>query len=231
MALTWANARAKVRGDLWRPQSSGLPDDQVDRALHASLLDLESKRDWLWLQNINSTLAMPSDDQKLAEPTDLRTVQSLAFLDTGLGTTYDVLELSPIATVRAAARGTSNGLPQQYCRASGYFYLDSQVATGKKFELIYESRTPSDLDAAIAAGSNTTLSLHQQAVIAKACAVLSLTFLKNEAEAARQQTAYDDMVNRLIDEEDAARGDDYGGSVQPDTSYRDAAFGNGGCGG
>jgi hypothetical protein len=39
------------------------------------------------------------------------------------------------------------------------------------------------------------------------------------------------MVQRLIDEEDAARGDDYGGSVQPDTSYRDAAFGFGGRGG
>jgi hypothetical protein len=147
-----------------------LPDDQVDRALHASLLDLESKRDWLWLQNINSTLAMASDDQKLAEPADLRAVESLAFIDTGLGTTYDILELAPLAGVRAMARGTSNGFPTQYNRSGASSISIARSRPAKKFELIYESRTPSDLDAAIAAGSNTTLSLHQQPVIAKACA-------------------------------------------------------------
>jgi hypothetical protein len=48
--LSWSAARDKVRGDLWRKGTTAIPDDVVDRALHASILDIESRRKWQWLE-------------------------------------------------------------------------------------------------------------------------------------------------------------------------------------
>jgi hypothetical protein len=98
-------------------KSSGLPDDQVDRALHASLLDLESKRDWLWLQNINSTLAMASDDQKLAEPADLREPSSRSLSSIPASAPHTTFWSCPRSRGARDARGTSNGFPAQYNRS------------------------------------------------------------------------------------------------------------------
>lgn len=225
MSITWSQARTKLRGDLWRT-STGVPDDVCDRALHASLLELEGERRWLWLQGLNTTLTMATAAADLAAPADLSSVSALAYLSGTSG--YDILGVQPLSHVRQASRGASAGAPGCYALHGGRFYFDTIVATGDDFELIYTARTPRDLTAAVAAGDgNATLDREETAIIANACHYVSLGYLKNEENAARHRAVFERHLQRLFDEEDEARGDEHGGCIAADTFYRDAAQGFG----
>lgn len=223
MPITWVNARAKVRGDLWRPGINGIPDDVCDRALHASLLELEAERRWLWLENIVTPLTMSVEADHIDAPLDLRSVTTLALLQGA--TAYDVLTVDTLARVRAEGRGSYSTWPSRYALSGGKFYFDATVPQDRQFELIYTARTPEDLDTAVAASSNVTLNLNQTAIIANACHYACLSYLKNDEEAARQRAVWARHLDRLTAVEDEARGDLTGGSVTPDTGYQDAAFG------
>jgi hypothetical protein len=119
--LSWSAARDKVRGDLWRKGTTGIPDDVVDRALHASILDVESRRNWQWLEQINSTFTLGADAASIALPAQCSRVQSLAvFVNTNPFS--DPLELVPLQTAARDGR-LSKGLPgllrdQQWRRIS-----------------------------------------------------------------------------------------------------------------
>lgn len=225
MAITWAGARTKVRGDLWRPGSSGVPDDVCDRALHSSLLELEAVRRWLWLQNLSTTPAVVTPADNIAVSANLRSVSSVAYIN---GQSNEILTVAPLARIRELARGASAGAPTFYALHDSKLYFDTLIPAGGQFELIATHRTPQDLTEAVAAGdTNATLDQQEQAIIANACHYVALSYLKNEAEAARQRAVYDRIESRLIDVEDEARSDLHGGGIIPDTAYRDAAFGAG----
>ena len=102
--------------------------------------------------------------------------------------------------------------------------LDTAVAVGSVFELIYKSRTPDLIEQAIATPP-VTLWLRQTAVIAAACAEVALGYLKNDAEYGRQERRYQMQISILTDEEDEARTDEFGAGIIPDTEMRVAAFG------
>jgi hypothetical protein len=57
----WRFIADVVRGPRQSPKGSlaqgatAIPDDSVDRALHASILDIESRRKWLWLENLTGS--------------------------------------------------------------------------------------------------------------------------------------------------------------------------------
>ncbi len=220
--LTWTEARAKVRGDLWRTGTQGIPDDVCDRALHASLLDLESQRRFLWLEDVILTVAMAAADDKLAQQ-GISSISSIAYLSSPSG--YDVLDLVPLQIVRTKARGSAPGAPSCYAFSNGTVYFDTQVPIGGQFELVAHVRTPKDLDAAVAAASNETLAREQQAVLSRACFYVAGTYLKDSENAARHEGAWERHLLRILDEEDEARGSVNGGLIVPDTAYRDAAFG------
>jgi hypothetical protein len=220
---SWAAARDMVREDLWRRTTSALPDDQVDRGLHTALLELESERRWLWLENLQGALEMGVDAETVALPASVKSVSSIAYLS---GTTgYDILIQKPLPMVRQVARGSQNGFPTFYAISNQQLYFDCSVAQGGQFELIFKSACPRYIEQAIATPP-ITLTLQGPAVIARACAHIALTYLKNEEEAARQQAAYDRILDRLFNEEDEARTDSAGGGcIQPDDSLHRAAFG------
>ncbi|HEV2078703.1 MAG TPA: hypothetical protein VGR19_02235 [Allosphingosinicella sp.] len=224
MTITWAGARTKVRGDLWRTGSAGIPDDVCDRALHASILEIEGERRFRWLQDLTTPLTALVEADNIPAPADTSSVGTLAYLN---GTSsYDVLDAVSLARIREEARGAGVGRPSLYCFHDGKFYFDTRVAIGSQFELIYASRTSRDLVVAVAAGdTNATLQREQATVIKGACAEVALSYLKNEVEAARQRRSFESKLELLSNEEDEARTDDYGGGIQPDTCYRDAAFG------
>ena len=206
----------KVRGDLWRPGTSGVPDDVCDRALHASLLEIEAERRWLWLENIRHSADVDEEVAVIPLPPDLRSVTSLAMqLDDGC---LDApLTTLPIGQIRFMASNQSgSGWPRHYALTGGEAFLDCNVPAGTSFDLVYTAGTPERVEDAAAAATNTTLSLHQAIVIAGACASVALTYLKNEAEAARQQTFFTKALDRLSTIEDDARGDVYGGLIVPD---------------
>lgn len=220
---SWDDARGKVREDLWRRSTSALPDDQLDRALHSALLELEAERRWLWLENVQGALEMPVEAESVALPASVKSVTNLAFLS---GTTgYDEMIQRPLAYVRQLARGSQSAYPTFYAISNGTLYFDSAVAQGRQFELFFTSGCPRYRADAIATPP-ITLTLQEPAIIALAAYHVALTYLKNEEEAARQRTAYERILDRLFNEEDQARSDTMGGGcIQPDDSLHNAAFG------
>lgn len=224
--LTWSAARTKVRGDLWRPGTTGVPDDVCDRALHASLLEVEQARRFLWLENISRTVALVAASATFLLPVDYRSIASVSLVRTD-GKIDAPLERINVAQAKmSAAAVLSAGLPTAYGLNGTTVYLDAKADVGQLFELVGITRTPDDLDAAVAGyATNVTLQLHQALVIAGACAEVAATYLRNDRVFALQRATFQRRLDRLIDAEDEARSDTTGGRVQPDTAYQEMAGG------
>lgn len=221
---SWADARDKVRRDVWRPSSGALPDDQVDRAIHSALLELEAERRWLWLEGINGTLTTLAITSVLNIPASVKSVTSLAYVN-GV-TVYDILDQEPVAQVRQSSRGTAAGYPVAYAISNGVIYLDSTVKSGAEFEMFFTSGCSRDRAAAILTPP-FTLTREMPAVVANACSMVALSYLKDEEESARMRALYERILDRLMVEEDTARADaQMGGSIVPDSYYHQAAFGS-----
>lgn len=205
--LSWEGARAKVRGDLWRPGNS-LPDDVVDRALHASVLDLEGECKWLWLEELTAIVSLDADAEFIDLPPTIGRVSSVSVRR---GEYPDLLDEATLTQVRATV-SSDIGYPARWAMANGRIALDSRASAGTVFELIVTSQTPEVLEDALASPA-VTLQLQQQAVIANACHHVALGFMKNAEEAARQRAIYDRIVERLLNVE----AEKHGGMIQPDT--------------
>ncbi len=216
--VSWADVRTKVRGDLWRP-GNGVSDDVVDRALHASLLEIEAERKWLWNENVQAVLTVDTDANFVDLSPSIGSVTALSYTHQGA---HDPLTPLPLVNVRELAAGTTGGSPMYYALGEGpVLYFDTLVAGGATFELIFSAQCPELLEDAVDSFS-ITMSKHQQAVIALASSYVALSFLKNEQEAARQRSAYERHLDRMMNKEDQQRG---GGFVQPDNDYFIAAHG------
>ena len=211
--LSWEGARAKVRGDLWRPGNS-LPDDVVDRALHASVLDLEGECKWRGLEALLAIVSLDADAEFIDLPPTIGRVSSVSVRR---GEYPDLLDEVTLTQVRATF-ASDIGYPARWALANGRIALDSRASAGTIFELIVTSQTPEVLEDALASPA-VTLQQQQQAVIANACHHVALGFMKNAEEAARQRAIYDRIVERLLNVE----AEKHGGMIQPDT------YGNG-CG-
>lgn len=224
MGVTWATARTKVRGDLWRQGSSGVPDEVCDRALHASILELEQARRFLWLENVSRPVTLTAPAATIPSPSDLRSIASISYVRPD-GKLQDPLERVTLERARISAAWVfSVGLPTAYAWDGSTISLDAKADTGSTLDIIGIFSTPEDVDAAVAIGdANVTLSLHQAAVIAGACAEIAQTYLKNDQEFLRQRAAFERRLERICDREDEARGDNRGISVVPDTAYQDMA--------
>lgn len=225
MALTWAQARDKVRGDLWRPGPTGVPDDVCDRALHASLLEIEGARRFSWLEDCRRTVALVAATSSFAFPTDLRSLGSLSLVRQD-GKVEPPLERVTVERAKySAAQTLSTGLPTAYALADGTIWLDAKADIGQAFDIVGFFATPDDLDAAIAAGAaNVTLQTQQVAVFHGACEQVAI-WMKNDAEAARRRAAFDRRLETICDRDDELREDTFGGGVQPDTAYQEMAGG------
>jgi hypothetical protein len=223
MTIGWQDARDKVRGDLWRLGTTGVPDDVCDRALHASLLDIEAERRWLWLEDIASTIPIAERANKIVSPSSYRAFTSVSVVSPE-GVVDDPLAIMPVALIRVLQSQGTIGWPQGYANSGGWIYLDSSLDVGFSIEIIGTLKTPDVIEDAIsAAETNVTLQSQQTAVIAGAAAHVSLSYRKDEAEAARQTAVRNRIVERLKDADDDARSDLFGGCVLPDTYYRDLA--------
>jgi hypothetical protein len=205
--LTWQDARQKVRGDLWRPGNS-LPDDQVDRALHASVLDLEGEAKWLWLEQLTTIVSLDEDADGIDLPLTVSRVTSIAVRRDAYA---EPMNQQPIQTVRANV-GSDIGDPSAWAMGDSRIWFDSRAQVGTEFEIVLSIATPRRLELALQSPSYT-LAVEQQAVIAKACSYLALNFMKNADEAARQRAVYDSILERLLDVE----ADQRGGMIQADT--------------
>lgn len=221
----WEDARDKVRKDLWRPSSTALPDDQVDRALHSALLELEAERRWLWLEGLTGSLTLEAEADNVALPGTIKSVTSIAYLSGSTG--YDILDQELIQAVRQAARGATVGSPTYYARTDRTLYFDTKLPIGAELELIFTSGCSPYLDLAIASPP-VTLTLQMPAIVARAASHVALTYLHDTEKAQRQQTAYETILTRLMTEEDTARADGAGGgTIQPDDGMYFAAHGYG----
>lgn len=205
--LSWEGARSKVRGDLWRPGNS-LPDDVVDRALHASVLDIEGECKWTWLEELTAIVTLDAISEFIDLPPTIRAVSSVGVKTGGF---LDPMDAVPLAAIRTNL-GTDVGFPGRWAMMNSQIALDCRAAAGTEFELIVTSQTPEVLEDALASPA-VTLQLQQQAVIANACHHVALGFMKNADEAARQRAIYDRIVERLLNVE----AEKHGGMVQPDT--------------
>ena len=205
--ISWADARSKVRGDLWRPGGS-LSDDVVNRALHSSILDLEGEAKWLWLEQLVAIATLELDADHLDLIPAIGRVTSIAVRR---DTWADPMTQRPLQTVRSSI-GNDVGDPSSWALADRVVYFDSRVQAGTTFEMVVSIATPRRLEAAVVSPSYT-LAEQQQAVIAKACSYIAASYMKNADEAARQRAVYDSIVQRLLDVEAENRG----GMIQPDT--------------
>jgi hypothetical protein len=205
--LDWEGARAKVRGDLWRPGNS-LPDDVVDRALHASVLDIEGECKWLWLEELTAIVTLDEESEFIDLPPTVGRVSSVGIRRDAF---LDELDEVTLSVIRQNI-STDVGDPARWAMTNGRIAIDSRAQAGTVFELIVSSQTPEVLEDALASPA-VTLGLQQQAVIANACSHVALGFMKNADEAARQRAIYDRIVERLHNVEAEKRG----GMIQPDT--------------
>jgi hypothetical protein len=222
--LSWSDARDKIRSDLWRKGTTAIPDDAVDRALHASILDVESRRTWLWLEQVNGTITLGADADRLTLPTGCSRVQSLSvFYNTNPFS--DPLELVPLPKLREMV-GAQKTFPSYYALSNGQAFFDCVVPSGTKFEMIFQAKCP-DLVTDAVATPPYTLGLHQQACLAGAKALVALEYLHDDDKATRANAAFENHLRRMEDADDQVRDDDRGGSVQPYTAIQDAAFGLG----
>lgn len=221
MAISWSAARTKVRGDLWK-SASGVPDDVVDRALHSSLREIESKRRWLWLEKVSLQAALVADANTIALPADLQSVETLSFQRADDDFFDPPLQRVLVTEARMLASSVSFGWPSKYGLNGLTAYLDCTAPAGSRFDLVYNAKTPTRLEDAIAAASLVTLDLQQNMVIAGAAASVALSFLRDENNAGRHQAKFDRMLLALEDEDDAARTDVTGPRIMPDTAYQDA---------
>ena len=222
MALSWADARTKVRGDLWK-SATALPDDVVDRALHAALLKIESERRWLYLENLLLTTALVAATDEIVAPDNCKSIDTLSYVRDG---DKEVLKREQLATVRRLAANSSGNWPTFYAFHDGNIYFDCTVPIGRQFEIIYKAATPALMDAAIAgAATNPTLELHQQAVISHACFQIAGGRLRNRELARTHSDIFDSHLERMENADDEARADLTGPTIAPDTGYYDSAFG------
>jgi hypothetical protein len=221
-ALTWSAARDKVRLDLWRKGSTAIPDDVVDRALHASILDIESRRKWQWLENVSATLTLDPAAGLWSLPPGVGIIQSISYFSPS-GVYPNPLELLPLVKIRAM-QGPVGGYPTAYALSNGVVFFDCIVPALTKFEIVFQAHCPDVLDDAVETPP-VTLGLHQQAVLAGAKALVALEFLHDDAKAQRNQAALEAHVGRMEDRDDQLRGDDTGGTIQPYTDIFAAAHG------
>jgi hypothetical protein len=150
-ALSWSAARDKVRGDLWRKGTTAIPDDVVDRALHASILDIESRRKWQWLENVTSSISS----------TLTRTMSNLpascgAF---SRSRSSSARTLGPTARARSAREAARDGrqqrgYPSHYALSNGVAFFDCTVpgADAVRADLSGEVPGPARRRGRIAAG-------------------------------------------------------------------------------
>ena len=223
--LSWSAARDKVRGDLWRKGTTAIPDDVVDRALHASILDIESRRKWQWLENVTSAIVLVDDANFIELPAICGVVQSLAVRVNG-NPFSNPLDLMPLAKLRDLV-GSGRGYPSYYALSNGSAFFDCIAPGGTRLELIFQAKCPDLLDDAVTTPP-LTLGLHQQAVLAGAKSLVALEYLHDDDKAARNNAAFEKHVARMEDRDDQLRGDDRGGTIQPYTELHDAAYGPGG---
>lgn len=217
-SVSWSDVRAKVRGDLWRP-GNGVSDDVVDRALHASLLEIESERRWLWNENVQAALTVEEAARSVSLSPSIGSITALSYTHQGR---HDPLTPLPLANVLELASPSSSGSPAFYALGEGpMLHFDTLVPAGSTFSLIFNASCPEQLGDATDTFS-ITMNKHQQAVIALASSYVALTFLKNEQEAARQRSGYERHLDRMMNQEDQQRG---GGFIQPDNDYFIAAHG------
>jgi hypothetical protein len=222
-SLTWSAARDKVRSDLWRKGATAIPDDSVDRALHASILDIESRRKWLWLENLSGTLELSAASDRLFLPAACGRVQSLSVFQ-GTNPWSEPLERVNLSKLREMV-GSTNGYPTLYALGDeDVAFFDCTVPASTRFEIIFQAECPDLLEDAVESPP-VTLGLHQQAVLAGAKALVALEFLHDDDKANRNSAAFENHIRRMEDKDDQLRGDDRGGSILPNTALQDAAFG------
>lgn len=222
--LTWDEARSKVRSQLWRTGDDGIPQDQVDRALLAALLELEAERDWHWLENINASLTVtPSQDFVNLDDDSVKHIENIAFKR---GTTgYEPLIAEPLARVRERAEGSTSGVPCFYALSRGTIYFDTTLEDNAEFEMIFTAGCPVFLAKAIFSPS-ITLTMQQQAVMPLAASYVALEYMKNSEEHARQRGSYERHLRRLENEDDSYNEEQAGGGgIIPDLYFQHLAHG------
>lgn len=223
-ALTWLEARDKVRGDLWRPGTSGVPDENVNRALHASILEIEADRRWLWLETILSTIELDAAASSFDLLPTVGAVHSLAVLY-GVSDAPDRLIRAQLQDVRFESPGSA-GTPTAYALSDRTVHLDTVAPQGTTFEMVFDAQTPPQMEDAVDSPS-VTMILHQQAVIAGAKAYIALEYLQDEAKAMRNRKAFELHLDRMRDRDDQQRVELGGGSIVPDDALFIAAHGRG----
>lgn len=220
--LTWSAARDKVRGDLWRPGTAGVPDDVVNRALHASILEIEAERRWLWLETILSTVDLDTAASSFDLLSTIGVIHSLAVL-AGAGQAPERLVRAQLQDIRFES-ANSPGIPAAYAISDRTVHLDSIAPAGTTFEIIFDAQTPPRLEDAVDSPS-VTMILHQQAVLAGAKADVALEYLHDDEKAERNRKAFDLHLGRMIDRDDQQRAELGGGSIVPDQGLFIAAHG------
>lgn len=178
----------------------------------------------MWLEQVPLTITASVSAAQITAPTSLQSISSIAYTS---GTTgYDPLTPAPLVQVRMDAAGNYIGYPDTYALSNGIIYLNCKIAVGATFDLVYKARTPDSISSTVA-DPPATLGDKQAAVIACACADISLGYLKNTEQASRHEARFQQFLEILMDEEDEARSDKQGEGIVPDTSLHFAAFGYG----
>lgn len=212
---TWTEAQEKIRRDLWRDGEDGIPTATLDEAIHQACVDLEGERRWCFLELVQET-TNPVTTNRLSMPIISRGVNWLAAVVNGRRWYPTLAPLARVVELAELNAGKSRPFPDYYAVSGSEIFLDCAM-DGGKLEASHTFQTPDRIDEAVERGDdNLTLELQFQLVCARAAAVVAMTFLKDEAEAQRQEAAYARMYDALMDRDDAMRESMTKPEIEPD---------------
>lgn len=224
--ISWSAARDKVRGDLWRKGTTALPDDVVDRGLHASILEIEAERRWLFLEQVETSIALAVAASSISMPAGAGLIHSLSVF-VGQANRSERLTRTQLDVVRSMSPA-SPGIPSLYAMTDGVIHFDTIAPVGTVLEMIFDAECPERLEDAVNL-QHATMAINQEAVLAGAKAFCAAEFLHDDDKAARNRAAFERHLSRMIDRDDLRRGDaTTSGTIVPNDGLYFAAHGFGG---
>lgn len=196
------------RSDLSTTVSTGI----VHKHAYRALKEIQSVRDWHWLDKI--TVSASTSSQRLQLPNDF--IYPISVTVNENNARYGLKKVPPYVG-RIEFKADTESQP------NGYALLDDEIQFYPKpdkaytYDIFYKKRftEPSNNS-----DTNYITTYLPECLVYKTCSSLSMAYLQDMNQAQSFELMYKDALSGYEDEDDRRRGsDDLGGMVEPDSFY------------
>jgi len=196
------------RQDLSTTVSSGIVHKHAFRALK----DIQSIRDWHWLDKIS--ISASTSDQRISLPLDF--IYPISVTVNENTSRYGLKKIPPYVG-RIEFNTDTKSQPCNYALLDDEIQFYPKPDKNYTYDIFYKKKFTEPT-----ANSDTnyiTISM-PECLVYKTCSSLSFTYLQDMNQAQSFELMYKDTLQGYEDEDDRRRGsDDLGGMVEPDSFY------------